>query len=247
MRLTRGTLVLIVAAIVVIVAVVLFNASPASAPPPPTATAGSSTAGPLFQGLDAASVAGLAVENPAAALAVAYHRGEDGTWSLDGDSTGYTLDGSKLDKDVSDLAGLASYDTFSSDSLADYGLDAPVAVLTLTNADGSSVKLVIGGTNPTGTRRYVVALTAGPEVTPEAEMTAEATAEAMPILSGAQSISTVVNSTIQSWLDLLTQPPYVPTAAPTPTSFLPTPESTAEATAEATAETTPEATETAGS
>lgn len=241
MRLSKGTIALIVVALVVIVAVLAFNASPASAPPPPTATLGSASAGPLFPGLDATTIAALNVAAPAGGLTVNYRRSSDGAWTLDGDQTGYSLDGKSLDDQMTALAGLASFDTFSSDRLADYGLDAPIGVITVQMADGATLRLVIGGTNPTGNRRYVVALTGGPEATPEATASADTTAEAAaPLLTGAQSVSTVVSSTVQDWLDLLTTPPYQPTATPVPTQApTPTPEATAEASAEALSISTP--------
>lgn len=227
MRLTRGTLLLIIAAVAVIVAVLLINASPASAPAAPTATAGSAAGGPLFPGLDAASVARFTVRD-SSGVSVTYARSADGVWALDGDTTGYTLDSGALDGQMTAFAGLSAFDTFPSDALAEFGLDAPAALITAQTSGGASVALYVGGANPTGNRRYVVAVTGGvAEATPEAEATAEAGALA---LTGTQSVSTVVNTTVSGWLALLTAPPYQPTLAPTPTA-----EATAEATPEATA------------
>ncbi len=235
MRLTRGTLLLIIAAIAVIIAVLLINASPASAPAEPTVPAGSTTGGPLFPGLDAASVARFMVQD-ASGLSVTYQRDAEGAWALDGDATGYTLDRAALDGQMTAFAGLSAFDTFTSDALAEFGLDAPTARITARTSDGATVALYVGGANPTGTRRYVVAVaSAAAEATPQAEATAEAGALA---LNGPQSISTVVNSTVEGWLALLTTPPYQPTATPT---LPPSPEATTEATPEATAEATLEA------
>jgi hypothetical protein len=239
MRMSRGTIALIVVALAVIVAVLIFNASPASAPPSPTATPGSASAGPLFPDVSPATIAALTVDAPASGLNATYRRGSDGAWTLDGDSTGYTLDAKSLDDQMTALSGMASFDTFSSDQLANYGLDAPIGVITVQLADGTTRQLVVGGTNPTGNRRYVVVLSvnaeATPEATAEATLSADATVEAAtPLLTGAQSISTVVSSTVQGWLDLLTTPPYQPTATPAPTlAATPTPEATAEATSAA--------------
>lgn len=235
MRLTRGTIALLAVALLVIVGVLAFNASPASAPAAPTETPAPTTGGPLFEGLDPAAITRLTVEDYAAGLISTWARDESGAWALEGDASGYEVDATALETKAAALADLEAVDTFPGDTLADYGLDVPSYRIQAAAASGETYTLWVGGMNPTGNRRYVIAETsaASAEATPAAEATAEV---GRVTLAGTQQISTVVSGTVQGFVTLLTAPPFLPTPLPTPTP---------EATAEATADTTPEATEAA--
>ncbi|HYO88368.1 MAG TPA: DUF4340 domain-containing protein [Candidatus Limnocylindrales bacterium] len=225
MRLTRSTLAIIIVALVVIVAVLAFSASPASAPPAPTEIPTLTAGGPLFPGLTTDAISRFAVKDLATSVTVTYLRDSAGVWTLENDASGYTIDSAAMERNAGAFSDLMAYDTFPTEALQDYGLEAPAYLVTVQTADGASAELYVGGINPTGNRQYVVAAM---------HAATDSTAEATPapdsfILTGTQAVSTVVSSTVQGWIRMFESPTFIPTPPPTPT-----PEMTAEATAEAT-------------
>lgn len=222
MRLTRTTFLIIIVAVAVIVAVLLFNASPASAPPAPTGMPTLAAGGPLFDGLTVDAIQNLTIEELATGEAVDFTRDSTGAWALTGDTSGFVLDSTALERSAAAFVNLMAYDSFASESLSTYGLEAPIWLVTVQLADGSSAELYAGGLNPTGNRRYVVAA-----MHAAAENAASAEATPAPdsfILSGEQTVSTVIASVVDDWAALFNAPIYLPTATPQ-----------AEATAEVTA------------
>lgn len=231
MRFTRTTLLIIIVAVATIVAVLLFNASPASAPSAPTEIPAPSTEGPLFTGMTTGAIQSLTIEELATGEVARYTRDSDGVWALADDTSGFVIDSAALERSADAFANLVAYDSFATEALADYALETPAYLAVVQLADGSSAELYIGGLNPTGNRRYVVAVTrAAAENAADAEATLSPDS---PILADEQRVSTVIASAVDGWISLFNAPIYVPTPLPTPLV-----EATAEAAAEATAEAT---------
>ena len=71
----------------------------------------------------------------------------DDVWSYDADAT-FDVDESIVDGMLSDVAYLTAQDYFDAyESLDNYGLDAPQMTVSMTLADGSTLKLMLGDYN----------------------------------------------------------------------------------------------------
>lgn len=239
MRLNRGTLILLLASLVVIAIVLVLSNNQASAPgaetTTPSAFSTAVTVGPLFPDLDAANIASVEVTDNRAGYSTLLTKSGTDIWTIA--SATYSVnretDQAAAAEAVSNLAALQANDSFESDQLADFGLDNPAHVITITNSDGTHYLVYVGNKNPAGNRNYVLvttqegveiptAPTADSTAEPTEESTSEATAEATPepyqgmapgITSG--TVYLVLQSSVTAVTDLIASPPYVP--APTPT------------------------------
>jgi hypothetical protein len=251
MRLNRGTLILVLVSLVVIAVVLVLNNNQASAPGAETTTPSAfSTAaivGPLFTGLDQANVAQIEITDNNVGSSTLLTKGGTDIWTIASAtySTDRETDQAAASKAVTDLVAIQANDSFESDKLADFGLDNPDYVITITNADGTQNIMYVGNKNPAGNRNYIlIASEAGMEITPSVDATSEATAEttdeatseatteveaettveATPepyqgVTPGVTSgtVYLVLQSSVASLTDLISSPPYVPAPTATPT------------------------------
>lgn len=268
MRLNRGTIILLVISLAVIIGVVVINNNQANQPQAitPTPAAG----GPLYEGLTADQIVSLAVRDNTTGNFTRLSREPGEDWQVTGpqDLADNEIDQGKATDAVNNVIVLASDSSFETESLAEFGLDQPKYTIEI-DAGGDSINvLLVGNRNPSGNRYYVIPRQIeGATIT---EATEEATEEAtQEVLTGGGTIQLVNQLTLQPLIDLVTRPPYMPTATPTasPTATLNpmsevqmatataeaqatldsmlatiSAEQTAEATAEATSEATEEAT-----
>ena len=265
MRLNRGTIILLVISLAVIIGVVVISNNQANQPQAvtPTPAAG----GPLYEGVTADQIISVAVRDNTTGefTRVLRQPGED--WQVTGPQNlaENEIDQGKATDAVNNVIVLASDSSFEAENLADFGLDQPDYTIEIDTGGDSLNVLLVGSRNPSGNRYYV--LSRQIEGATISDATEEATQE---VQTGSGTILLVNQLTLQPLLDLVTKPPYVPTATPTPSptatlnpmsevqmatataeaqatldSLLATisAEATAEATSEATAESTSEATE----
>lgn len=162
MRLNRSTLILLAACVLIIVGVLLVNNNQQNAAVNTALTpSGSPTVdlgGPLFPGLDATQVALLTITDNATGASSSYARGGESGWQRLNSTDTQALDATALNTRATDFAALEADDTFSSDSLAQFGLDTPAYTITATTTDGTRHLLHVGDENVSGNRYYVVAM-----------------------------------------------------------------------------------------
>lgn len=252
MRLNRGTIILLVAAVAVIVLVLVLDNSqpeaPAETQEPLVLTAES--IGPVFPDVAQAAVVRVAVTNNETGANTLLLKDDAGGWTIAEatNSTDRAPNEAEILNQVGALAGLTANDRFEVDNLADFGLDTPSYVLSMSTEDGQTYTIYVGDTNPAGNRYYVMVTsgatpadlfsvpTAMPETTDEpaaTEEVAEATDEAAPdaestpeptppytgvTLSEPGTVYLVLQSTIRDIVAMIATPPYV--AAPTATPTL---------------------------
>lgn len=253
MRLNRGTLILLLASLVVIAVVLVLSNNQASAPgadtTTPSAFSTAVTVGPLLPDLDATSVASVEITDNQAGYSTLLTKSGTDIWTIANAtySTDRETDQAAAAEAVNNLVALQANDSFESDQLADFGLDDPAHVITITTADGTQHILYVGNKNPVGNRYYILVGTQQGEVpTPaadptaeatseptveatseaisEAEATSEATSEATPesyegVTPGITSgtVYLVLQSSVAAIIDLISTPPYVPAPTATPT------------------------------
>ncbi len=197
MRLDQRTVILLVVLLVVIVAGLVIT-NPANAPAEtPTPVEGS---GPVFGEIDQTTITGIAVTNNDTGETTVLTKDEGGAWAITEatNSTDRATDQAAVTTALNTLATLASSESFTTENLADFGLDAPTHTIVLTAVDGTTHTLLVGGKAPANPRYY-------------------------SLLDDDATTVYVVNSTgVDSVTGLIAAPPYVP--APTATAtFTPSP------------------------
>jgi hypothetical protein len=236
MRLNRGTIVLLVASLVVIIIVLVINSQQATAPDvTPTAASAAAAAGPLFPDIaltdNQGNINRFEVVDNVTSTRIVMTKDDGGVWTIaeSGNPQQLATDQTKAVGLMSNLASLAATDSFTTDNLADFGLDAPRYVMTLTAKDGTTYSITIGNQSPTNPRYYALK---GDDKT---------------------TVYIVPKETVDLVASTVMNPPYVPTPTPSPT-FTATPNPVSEvdqtatavvnltATAQATLEMTPEVT-----
>jgi hypothetical protein len=241
MRLNRGTIVLLVASLVVIIVVGVISSQRATAPDiTPTTTLAAAAAGPLFPDIaptdNQGNINRFEVVDSLTSTRFAMTKDDGGVWTIaeSGSPQELATDQTRAVGTMSNLASLAATDSFTTHNLADFGLDQPRYVMTLTAKDGTTYSIKVGNQSPTNPRYYALkdADTTTVYIVPK---------EIVDLLA-----ATIVN------------PPYVATPTPSPTlTATPNPVSevdqtatavivqtaTAQATLEMTAEVTAEATD----
>ncbi len=244
MRLRGGTLILLLASIVIIAAVLVLNNQPAAAPdaaPTPTGE----TSGPIFPEIFDTTAQEVIVRfeatNNQTGEKTIMTKDDAGVWTVAEATNANDLatDQVKAVGTMSILASLTAVDRFTTDKLADFGLDAPTHTLTLTDKEGKTYTVRVGRQAPANPRYYAL------------------------VNDDAQTVYVLPKDLIDNIVrQMIAVPPYV--ASPTPTATAtrtPNPYSevemtataaveqtatsvaltqVAEATAEATGESTPE-------
>jgi hypothetical protein len=230
MRLNRGTLILAAALLVVIIAAVLFNNNQQTAVP--TATpAPTQPSVRVFTSLDAARTTNVVVRNNDDGTQTTLTRDPSFLWGVTATGAITATENRSVDQVsipgyLASLANLSSNQNFTSDSLADFGLDSPATSIVLTTDDGGTFTLHVGDANVTGNRYYVlVEQAAGTGSTPPTAVpTALPTATVDPALitPTATIDPALITPTIAPSVTPL--PTLLPTGAPT---LPPTPTATA--------------------
>lgn len=220
MRLNRGTLLLGLASIIVIVAVVVLSNQPGGltvSTGTPTATAQS--AGPLFPDINSvdnqSKINRFEIINNTDSSKVIMTKDAASVWTVTEATNKQALatDQTKAVGMMSNLASLTAIDKFTTDKLADYGLDKPAYTMTLTDSDNKTYTVKVGSKAATTPRYYVLAN------------------------DDTQNVYLVQNTTIDMLISNIAIPAYV--ASPTPTATFtatPNPYSEVEQTATAAVE-----------
>lgn len=161
MRLKGGTLLLLLASVIVIVAVLVLNNQPAAAPDTPATPTGE-TSGPIFPDIfdttaQEAIVRFEAVNNQTGEKTV-MTKDDAGVWTVveATNASDLATDQVKAVGTMSILASLTATDRFTTDKLADFGLDAPTHTLTLTDKDGKTYTVKVGRQAPANPRYYAL-------------------------------------------------------------------------------------------
>jgi hypothetical protein len=251
MRLNRGTVVLLLVSLVVIVAVWLLNSQRTSAPDiTPTATV-SAGAGPIFPTIadvnNQGNIVRFEVTDNTAATKIVMTKDAANVWTVTESASPSNLatDQTLAVGTMSVLASLNAVDSFTTENLADFGLDQPKYTMVLTDTDSKTYTVKIGNQSPANPRYYAL------------------------VDDNTTTVYVLLKDLVDGLIRQITSPPYVPT--PTPTITLTpspnpysevqqtatavveqtatasallelTPEVTLEATSEATSEATAEAT-----
>jgi hypothetical protein len=251
MRLNRGTLVLLAASLIVIVVVGIISSQRANAPDIPPTSAAVTTGGPVFPDIASVDAQGtlnrMEIVDNVATTRFVMTKDAGGVWTIVESAAPQQLatDQTQAVGTMSNLASLTATDTFTTDNLADFGLDQPRYTMTLGDALGKTYTLKVGNQSPTNPRYYAL------------------------VNDDTTTVYVVPKDIVDLLASKLTNPPYVPTPTPSPTftpspnplseveqtatavvvqtataqaTFEMTPEVTAEGTAEATADATAEAT-----
>ncbi len=247
MRLNRGTLILLVAALAVIVLVIIVGGNPTSSTETPTPGATAAT-GPLFLDVTSENVIALEARNNETGEYVRLLKNQfdvTGTqaWEIDGtfSRTDVAPAQDTITTQISSLVGLQYTDSFTSDQLADFGLDQPAYTFIVTTRAGARYALHVGGQNPAGNRYYVISQPL--EATaPAGEATAEATAEIIidataEATADAAAQSIAPDATAEPTAEIIIDAAAEATADAAAQSIAP--DVTAEATADVTAEPLP--------
>ncbi len=241
MRLNRGTIFLLVGSLIVILAVVLVNNQRTSAPDvTPTATQGAG-AGPIFPTIadvnNQSNIVRFEVISNTDNQKIVMTKDDAGVWKVEESASTSELatDQTKAVGTMSVLASLSSVDRFTTDKLADFGLDQPQYTMVLTDKDNKTYTLKVGNLSPANPRYYAL------------------------VDEDTTTVYVVPKDLIDGLIKQITEPPYVPTPTPTATFtatanpysevdqtatavIQQTATAQAELTVEATEETTPEAT-----
>lgn len=216
MRLNRGTILLLIGSLIVIVAVVLLNNQRTAAPDvTPTATV-SAGAGPLFPTIadvdNQANIVRFEVTDNTANTKVVMTKDAGGVWTIEESASPSDLatDQTKAVGTMSVLASLNSLDSFTTDKLADFGLDQPKYTMVLTDKDNKTYTVKIGNQSPANPRYYAL------------------------VDDNTTTVYVLNKDLVDGLISQITQPPYV--AAPTPTAtFTATPNPVSEVDQTATA------------
>jgi hypothetical protein len=172
MRLNRGTLIFVVVlALVIVAAALLLRGDDATETPDVDAETAPTTEPQLvFPNLTTDAVTAISlnrrvedtgvtpsVETVLTPTAVSLVYANE-TWSLASpDSSGETreIDQTRVEQAISTLLGLRYRETFETDNLAQFGLDAPAYDVNFT-AGGTNYRLQVGNKNPGGTQYYAL-------------------------------------------------------------------------------------------
>jgi hypothetical protein len=157
MRLNRGTLLFIFASLVVIIGALALSSQPASAPGSGTPTA-TSSAGPVFEGLDSTKVVRFEIVKAEDSSKVVMTKDAANVWTIAEATNTQQLatDQTKATDVVSKLAGLTALDKFESETLVDFGLDNPTHTLTLTDSDGKTYVIKLGNKSAVNPRYFAL-------------------------------------------------------------------------------------------
>lgn len=252
MRLNRGTILLLLASVVIILAVLLFNSQRTNAPDvTPTAEAAAG-AGPLFPTIadvnNQGNIVRFEVTDNTANTNVVMTKDAANVWTVEQSVSLTTLatDQTKAVGTMSVLASLNAVDSFTTENLADFGLDQPKYTMVLTDSDNKTYTVKIGNQSPANPRYYAL------------------------VDENTTTVYVLLKDLVDGLINQINAPPYVPTPTPsvTPTATAnpfseveqtataaaqltaiaeatveATPEATAESTTEATSEATAEATD----
>jgi hypothetical protein len=215
MRLNRGTLILAAALLVIIIAAVLVNNNQQTGTPTATPAPTQPTVR-VFQNLDAARTTNVVVRNNDDGTQTTLTRDPSFLWGVT--ATGAltatenrTVDQVAIPGFLASLANLSSNQNFTSDSLADFGLDSPTTSIILTTDDGGTFTLHVGDANVTGNRYYVlVEQTAG---------TGAAAPTAIPTLPPTATIDPLLITATATTDPALITPTVAPSVTPLPTAL----------------------------
>lgn len=163
MRLNRGTILLGLVSIIVIAAVVLLSNQPGGLTVntgTPTATA--ETAGPLFPDINSvdtqSKIVRFEIDNTADSSKVVMTKDAASVWTVSEATHSQQLatDQTKAVGMMSNLASLTAVEKFTTDKIADYGLDKPAYIMTLTDSAGKTYVVKVGKKATTTPRYYVL-------------------------------------------------------------------------------------------
>ena len=171
MRLNRGTLIFIVVlAVVIVAAAFLLRDDTTEIPDTDAETVPTTEPQVLFPNLTTDAVTALSInrrvqeseatvtvetELAATTLSLVY---ANETWSLaNPDASGETreIDQTRVEQAISTLLGLRARESFETDNLAQFGLEAPAYDVSFT-AGGTNYRLQVGNKNPGGTQYYAL-------------------------------------------------------------------------------------------
>jgi hypothetical protein len=160
MRLNRNTVLILLVSVIVIVVTSLFLNNPISTPGNTTPTA-EGFVGRVFPDLTLENVNGLRVRDEVAATETAYAQDAEGTWNiafttLATASLTTNLTQTTMDERVANIIAVEAPESFTTDDLVPFGLDAPAFTLTITTRDNQTFTLKIGQKNPAGNRYYAL-------------------------------------------------------------------------------------------
>jgi len=163
MRLNRGTILLGLVSIIVIAAVVLLSNQPGGLTVntgTPTATA--ETAGPLFPDINSvdtqSKIVRFEIDNTTDNTKVVMTKDAASVWTVSEATNAQQLatDQTKAVGMMSNLASLTAIEKFETDKVADYGLDKPAYIMTLTDSAGKTYVVKVGKKATTTPRYYVL-------------------------------------------------------------------------------------------
>jgi hypothetical protein len=162
MRLNRGTLLLIVGALAVIIAAFILTSQQTSAPGgEPTPTGVAAGAGPIFpeiaDSVNQGTIVRFEVVNNTDSTRMAMTKDTTtNLWTVSEVPLPQALDTDQVKAvgTMSNLASLTAVDRFPATNLADFGLDAPDYVLSLTDAAGTVYRVQIGNRAAANPRYY---------------------------------------------------------------------------------------------
>ncbi len=220
MRLNRGTLSLGLISVIVIVAVLLFSQQDTNNTVNGTPTATSAAAaGPLFPDIAAidsqSSIVRFEIANTADLSKVVMTKDAASVWTVVEATNSQELatDQTKAVGMMSNLASLEALDRFETEALAEYGLETPTYILTLTDAVGKTYTVNVGSKTVTTPRYYVT------------------------VNDDKKTVYLVQGSTIDMLTNNIAIPAYVPSPTPQPSATpSPNPYSEVEQTATAVVE-----------
>ncbi len=199
MRLNRGTILLLLASLIVIVAVALLNSQRTSAPDvTPTATLGAG-AGPIFPTIadvnNQGTIVKFEVTNTVDNQKVVMTKDAANVWTITKSASPSELatDQTKAVGTMSVLASLTALDSFTTDTLADFGLDQPKYTMVLTDKDNKTYTLKIGNQSPANPRYYGL------------------------VDDNTTTVYVLSKDLIDGLIKQITEPPYVPSPTPTAT------------------------------
>jgi len=199
MRLNRGTILLLLASLVVIVAVLVLNNQRTAAPDvTPTATT-SAGAGPLFPTIadvnSQGNIVRFEVTDNTANTKIVMTKDAANVWTVDESASLSALatDQTAAVGTMSVLASLSAVDSFTTENLADFGLDAPKYTLVLTDSDSKTYTVKIGNQSPANPRYYAL------------------------VDEDTTTVYVLLKDLVDNLIRQITEPPYVPSPTPTVT------------------------------
>jgi len=162
MRLNRGTIILGLASLIVLVAVILLSNQPGALTVSGTPTATAQTAGPLFPEISTtdkqSGIVRFEIDNNTDKSKVVMTKDAASVWTVSEATNTQPLatDQTKAVGMMSNLASLTAIETFTTDKIADYGLDKPTYTMTLTDSAGKTYVVKVGNKATTTPRYYVL-------------------------------------------------------------------------------------------